>query len=74
MPSKDSHRAFVVLLVLGLLCLWAVLAEISNAGAFNNYCNDDAYISFTYANNLIHGRGLVFTPGRRWKGTPTSCG
>lgn len=68
MPSKDSHRAFVVLLVLGLLCLWAVLAEISNAGAFNYYCNDDAYITFTYAKNLIHGHGLVFTAGQKVEG------
>lgn len=61
--SKSSRRAIVVLLILGLLCLWSVLAEITNAAGFNNYCNDDAYISFTYARNLIEGHGLVFYPG-----------
>lgn len=61
--NKPSRRAIVILLVLALLCLWAALAEITNAAGFNNYCNDDAYISFTYARNWIEGHGLVFYPG-----------
>lgn len=29
---------------------------------------DDAYVSFRYAHNLVHGRGLVFNPGDRVEG------
>jgi arabinofuranosyltransferase len=31
----------------------------------NDWGNDDAYISYRYAENLVHGRGLVFNPGER---------
>lgn len=68
MQSKDAYRTLVILLVLALLCAWTVMAELSNARAFNGYCNDDAYISFTYAKNFIHGDGLVFHRGERVEG------
>jgi len=32
---------------------------------------DDAFITFRYADNLAHGRGLVFNPGERVEGTST---
>ncbi len=32
------------------------------------FIKDDAYISFRYANNLVHGRGLVFNEGERLEG------
>src|SRR5437764_1315440 len=32
------------------------------------WITDDAYISFRYAGNLLHGRGLVFNAGERVEG------
>ncbi|HEX6244775.1 MAG TPA: hypothetical protein VFZ61_27840, partial [Polyangiales bacterium] len=32
------------------------------------FIKDDAYISFRYAYNLVHGEGLVFNPGERLEG------
>jgi arabinofuranosyltransferase len=32
------------------------------------WASDDAYISFRYAQNLVHGNGLVFNPGERVEG------
>lgn len=32
------------------------------------FIKDDAYISFRYAHNLVHGAGLVFNPGERVEG------
>jgi hypothetical protein len=32
------------------------------------YINDDAFISFRYASNLVDGHGLVFNPGERVEG------
>ena len=32
------------------------------------FVKDDAYISFRYAHNLIHGHGLTFNPGERVEG------
>jgi tetratricopeptide (TPR) repeat protein len=51
---------------------WLVLAGA--AGAFYQHCRlyeyvqDDAYISFTYAQNLAAGKGLVFNVGERVEG------
>jgi hypothetical protein len=33
--------------------------------------NDDAYITYRYAENLAHGRGFVYNPGERVLGTTT---
>ena len=68
MQSKDSYRTLVILLVLALLCAWTVMAELTNARAFNGYCNDDAYIAFTYAKNFNNEKGLVFHAGERVEG------
>ena len=34
----------------------------------NDWGNDDAYISYHYAENLVRGKGLVFNPGERVEG------
>lgn len=34
----------------------------------NDWGNDDAYIGYHYAENLVHGQGLVFNPGERVEG------
>jgi len=35
---------------------------------FYDHTVDDAFISFRYARNLVHGHGLVFNPGERVEG------
>jgi hypothetical protein len=40
-------------------CIWYLSVE---------YLNDDACISFRYAQNLLNGHGLVFNPGERVEG------
>lgn len=42
-----------------MMCIWYVGVD---------YVNDDAYISFRYAENLLNGHGLVFNPGERVEG------
>jgi arabinofuranosyltransferase len=34
----------------------------------HSYGSDDAYISYRYAENLMHGHGLVYNPGERVEG------
>ena len=46
--------------ILGLLMGATVLAHVS---AYVPCLQDDAFISFRYAQNLVEGRGLVFNPG-----------
>ena len=56
-PAWISAALAVPVVVGGVL--WAArLAWIS----------DDAFISFRYARNLVHGQGLVFNPGERVEG------
>lgn len=46
----------------GLICLLTPLAYLCR------FVQDDAFISFRYAANLIAGHGLVFNPGERVEG------
>lgn len=39
--------------------------------AYRNYAQDDAYITYRYAQNLAAGKGFVFNPGERVLGTST---
>ncbi len=49
--------------------LLAVLVAILVLAAFHNrFMEDDAFISFRYADNFIHGNGLVWNPGERVEG------
>src|SRR5438105_12922704 len=41
------------------LCIWVALA----GRLFRDWQADDAYISYRYAWNLVHGHGLVYNPG-----------
>ena len=50
--------AATVSVVVGLLHLWY------HAG----YTIDDAYITYRYARNAVHGLGLVYNPGEYVKG------
>jgi hypothetical protein len=43
---------------------WTALAA-SGAVRFAGQAGDDIYITYRYAYNLAHGRGLVFNPGQR---------
>jgi len=47
----------------------AVLVAVACSFAWKLiWASDDAYISFRYAQNLVHGDGLVFNPGERVEG------
>jgi hypothetical protein len=47
---------------------WAALA-VAVSARFAGQATDDIYITYRYAANLAHGRGLVFNPGERVFGT-----
>jgi len=50
------------------LILLALVIAAFHQGLFINWINDDAYISYRYAENLRAGKGLVFNPGERVEG------
>lgn len=65
--SEFYRRNFTYLLILifaGLL-LYAFSAFYAFSGKI---LNDDAFISFRYAKNLVDGHGLVWNPGERLEG------
>ncbi|NOZ01153.1 MAG: hypothetical protein GXP54_04610 [Deltaproteobacteria bacterium] len=47
---------------------WVVMAMLVLLAWFNRFIQDDAFISFRYALNLVNGNGLVFNPGERVEG------
>ena len=51
----------VCILLMVLISIWFYL--------FKDVVNDDAFITYRYSQNLIHGRGFVFNPGERVLGT-----
>ena len=51
-----------------LLGLLLVLIVLSHALVYVPCLQDDAFISFRYAENLVAGHGLVFNPGERVEG------
>ncbi len=51
-------RAAVALVILGCVLL----------ACSNTFIQDDAFISFRYAANLVHGQGLTWNPGERVEG------
>lgn len=60
-----GHRNHVALIVIIALVVFLFL---HNRERFGDGIQDDAYISFRYAQNLAEGRGLVFNPGERVEG------
>jgi len=59
--AKFYRSHFKIILVLSFLAL-ALLAWS------NRFIQDDAFISFRYADNFIHGKGLVWNEGERVEG------
>jgi len=55
-----SNSAIPLALSLGIMLLLV--------GYFFGFCTDDPFISFRYADNFAHGKGLVFNPGDRVEG------
>lgn len=55
----DRHyRILLTISLIGLVALaW-----------YHRFMQDDAFISFRYADNLLHGNGLVWNPGERVEG------
>lgn len=57
--SLSAPRRFLLL---------ALLATAALALIQGDCVQEDAFISFRYADNLVHGHGLVFNPGERVEG------
>lgn len=49
------------------ICFFGFVLLLAYAWS-NRFIQDDAFISFRYAENLAHGNGLVFNPGERVEG------
>jgi arabinofuranosyltransferase len=50
------------------LVLTLIVIELAIAAWTNRFIQDDAFISFRYADNLVNGYGLVWNPGERVEG------
>jgi hypothetical protein len=61
-PVLGSRK--VALAALSALCAAAFFCH----ARLYEYVQDDAYISFAYARNLVEGNGLVFNVGERVEG------
>ena len=62
MGGADQRESNVRPLLYGLVALLVLLAWL------NRFVQDDAFISFQYARNLVEGHGLTFNPGERVEG------
>ncbi len=60
--SRASNTLIWILLAL------AAAIFVLHARVYWNWTEDDAYITFRYAQNLVRGQGLVFNPGERVEG------
>src|SRR5438105_15822381 len=63
-PSVDWRRLLPVLLVVVLVAAFFAVA----LPLFDRCLDDDSFISFRYARNLLRGDGLVYNPGERVEG------
>src|SRR5947207_9391980 len=55
---RSNFKLVLILAFVGLgLLAWS-----------NRFIQDDAFISFRYADNFVHGYGLVWNPGERVEG------
>jgi len=58
-PTTSSLKSVPASLLLGSLLLWLVAIELS----LGLCIQEDTFISFRYARNLVDGHGLLFNPG-----------
>jgi arabinofuranosyltransferase len=68
--SMHNVGIAVCLSILVVGCIAQTLGGTSflTTRSHNDWGNDDAYISYHYAENLVDGKGLVFNPGERVEG------
>jgi hypothetical protein len=62
--NKTGGRKVIIFWILAFL---AILVGIMHASSLS-FVNDDAFISFRYAKNLVNGFGLVYNAGERVEG------
>ena len=62
MGQDDARESRPRMLLFGLVAVLVFLALL------NRFIQDDAFISFQYARNLVEGNGLTFNPGERVEG------
>jgi hypothetical protein len=59
---------------LGYLVLTAIaIAAVVHARSYSGEVIDDAFITFRYSWNFVHGHGLTYNPGERVEGTSSSA-
>lgn len=63
MNKETDLTQKIIWILLGIAILYGLYRAISMA-----WIGDDAFISFRYAKNLIHGHGLVFNAGQHVEG------
>ncbi|MGD8540554.1 MAG: hypothetical protein PVI66_17710 [Candidatus Aminicenantes bacterium] len=51
-----------------LLIFLAIIIALGHQLVFMSWTCDDAFISYRYAENLSHGKGLIFNPGEKVEG------
>ena len=66
-PVNPSRRSLLGLPAKAWLLI-AVLIFVLHAVYYWSWTEDDAFISFRYARNLVDGQGLVFNPGEKVEG------
>jgi arabinofuranosyltransferase len=67
--ARAIRTAFVGVVVLAQFIFVSRLVRDAAPGLWESrWVQDDAYISFRYARNLVDGNGLVFNPGDRVEG------
>lgn len=64
MNATGRNKRIFFIAGVAAVCLAAAITEAS----FGNIIQDDAYISFRYADNLVAGNGLVYNVGERVEG------
>jgi len=64
--AGGSRRTARIIALVGLVA--ALAAYCAHARLYWTWTEDDAFISFRYAQNVAHGQGFVFNPGERVEG------
>jgi hypothetical protein len=62
----NGNRSYLVSISIGLLLLGILINE--SMSVYFNFTQDDAYITFRYAENFINGHGLVYNINDRVEG------
>lgn len=62
-----EHKKVIILLS-GIMIIGSLLLAFNLQGTYSGFAQDDAWISFRYARNLVAGNGLTFNPNEYVEG------